>query len=169
MNSLTPGGTKNCRALYILELCYLLSIENQIVNGLPRMIEHTSDLQLRYAFKSSLHETQVHVTLLEEIINEVNDAELFGVKDATIPALLASCENIIKDPNEGPERDAGLLASAQEIKRHEIACYGEAIDWATFLGLHRHVELLQKTLDEKHGAESLSTIPMRTGSSTAAA
>ena len=169
MNLLAPGGTKNCRPLYLLELCYLLSTESQIVNGLPRMIEHANDLQLRYAFQSSLRETQVHLTRLDEIIDEVNDAELFGEKDATTAALLDSCDNIIKELVEGPERDAGLIAKAQEIKCYEIASYGAAIDWAKLLGLHRHVELLQQTLDEKLGADNLSTICLRANGSSAAA
>jgi ferritin-like metal-binding protein YciE len=169
MNLLAPEGTKNCRSLYILELCYLLSSENQMVSGLPKMITHADDLQLKYAFQSSLQETQVHVTVLQEIIDEVNDGELFDEKDATIAAFFESCENIINEVVEGPVRDAALLAGALEIRRHEIASYGAAIDWAKVLGLHQHVELLQKTLDEKHGAQSLSTISLRGSGSTAAA
>jgi ferritin-like metal-binding protein YciE len=169
MNLLTPDGTKNCRSLYVLELCYLLSSENQVVGGLPRMITHTDDLKLKYAFQSSLQETEAHVTLLEEIINEVNDGERFDEKDATITAFFDSCDNIINEVVEGPVRDAALLAGVLEIRRHEIASYGAAIDWAKVLSLHRHVELLQKTLDEKHGTENLSTISLRGSGSTAAA
>jgi ferritin-like metal-binding protein YciE len=169
MNLLTPGGAENCRPLYVLVLSYLLSTESQIVNRLPGMIEHADDLRLKYAFQSSLQETRVHLGRLDEIIDEVNDAELFGEKDDTAAALLDSCDNIIKELVEGPERDAGLIAKAQEIKRYEIASYGAAIDWAKLLGLYRHVELLQQALDEKLGAENLSTICLRANGSSAAA
>lgn len=64
----------------------------------------------------------------------------------------------------------GLLATAQKIEHYEMASYGSARDWAKVLGLTKHAELLQKTLEEeKHADEFLSTISQRTNTTAATA
>lgn len=170
MGILTPNDIKNFQSLYSLQLRYLLSTENQIVKGLKSMIEHTSDQQLKQAFQSHLRETETHVTRLESIIGDVNDGAVDDKKDPITTALIGSGENIVKESEEGPVRDAGLLATAQKVEHYEIASYGSARDWAKVLGLSRHAEMLQKTLDEeKHADELLSSISHRANPTAAAA
>ncbi len=168
MGLLTPNDIKNFQSLYTLQLRYLLSTENQIVKGLESMIVHTSDEQLERAFQAHLQETEVHVTLLQELIGEVNNGKVDDKKDVIATALIGSGENIVSESEEGPVRDAGLLATAQKIEHYEIASYGSARDWAKILGLTKHAEMLQKTLDEeKHADELLSTISQRTNTKAA--
>jgi len=162
MGLLTPNDIKDFQSLYTLQLRYLLSTETQILGGLKSMIAHASDLQLRQAFQSHLQETEVHVKRLQDLIFEVNDGDVDDKKDAIITALIASGDNIVSESDEGAIRDAGLLATAQKVEHYEIASYGTACDWAQLLGLTRHAELLQKTLDEeKHADELLSTVSSR--------
>ncbi len=168
MGLLTPNDIKNFQSLYTLQLRYLLSTENQIVKGLESMIVHTSDEQLERAFQAHLQETEVHVTRLQELIGEVNNGKVDDKKDVIATALIGSGENIVSESEEGPVRDAGLLATAQKIEHYEIASYGSARDWAKILGLTKHAEMLQKTLDEeKHADELLSTISQRTNTKAA--
>src|SRR5947209_3735676 len=169
MGLLTPNDIKNFRSLYAQQVRYLLSTENQIVKGLQAMIKHATDTQLKEAFQSHLKETEVQVTRLEQIIAEVNEGDVDDKKDPIITALIGSGENIVSESDEGPVRDAGLIASAQKVEHYEIASYGSARDWARILNLPRHAESLQKTLDEeKHADELLTTISQRTNTSAAA-
>jgi len=169
MGLLTPNDIKDFQSLYALQLRYLLSTENQITKGLKSMIEHASDQQLKQAFQSHLHETEVHVTRLERLIADVNAGDVDDKKDPIITALIGSGENIVSESDEGPVRDAGLLATAQKIEHYEIASYGSARDWANVLNLTAHAEILQETLnEEKHADELLSTISRRANTAAAA-
>ncbi len=169
MGLLTPNDIKNFQSLYTLQLRYLLSTEKQIVKGLQSMISHTSDEQLKQAFQSHLQETEVHVSRLQELIPEVNDGDADDKKDLITTALVGSAENIVSESEEGPVRDAGLLATAQKVEHYEMASYGSARDWARILGLNRHAEILQKTLDEeKHADELLTSISQKTNTTAAA-
>ena len=47
MGLITPNDFDSLRELYTAQLRYLLSTENQIVKGLPDMIEHSDDQQRR--------------------------------------------------------------------------------------------------------------------------
>ncbi len=170
MGLLTPNELKSFHALYAQQLRYLLSTEKQIVKGLESMIEHASDTQLKQAFQSHLQETEVQVTRLESLIADVNDGDVDDKKDPIITALIGSGENIVSESEEGPVRDAGLLATAQKIEHYEIASYGTARSWARILGLSNHVTQLEKTLqEEKHADHLLSTISDRTNTEAAAA
>ncbi len=168
MGLLTPNSIKDFPSLYTQQLRYLLSTENQIVKGLQSMIEHASDSQLKGAFQSHLQETELQVQRLEQLIGDM-DGDVDDKKDPIITALIGSGENIVSESEEGPVRDAGLLATAQKIEHYEIASYGSARDWAEQLGHTSHVQALQKTLDEeKHANELLTTISQRVNATAAA-
>lgn len=170
MGLITPNDFQSLRALYTAQLRYLLSTESQIIKGLQKMIDHADDVQLKQAFQSHLQETEVHAQRLEQMISEVKEGSVDDKKDAIISALLSSGENITKESDSGPIRDAGLIASAQKVEHYEMASYGSARDWATRLGLTSHAALLQKTLDEeKHADHLLTQISQRTNASAVAA
>src|SRR5947209_5292153 len=170
MGLLTPNDIKNFESLYSQQLRYLLSTENQIVKGLESMIAHASDSQLKQAFQSHLQETRGHVTRLEQLIPDVNKGDVDDKKDPIITALIGSGENIVSESDEGPVRDAGLIATAQKVEHYEIASYGSARDWAGILGLNSQAQLLEKPLsEEKHADELLTSISQRTNTTAAAA
>jgi len=156
MGFITPNDFPNLRELYTAQLRYLLSAENQIVDGLPKMIDRAQEPQLRQAFQSHLQETRNHVTRLQRLLGDLmNDAS--DKKDPILAAIVGSGENIIKETDPGSVRDAGLIASAQKVEHYEIASYGSARDWAETLGLHEHAQILQQTLDEEKHADHLLT------------
>jgi len=169
MGLLTPNDIKNFRSLYAQQVRYLLSTENQIVKGLQSMINHATDTQLKEAFQSHLQETEGHVSRLHQIIAEVNDGDVDDKKDPITTALIGSGENIVSESDEGPVRDAGLLATAQKVEHYEMASYGAARDWAQILGFTNQAQLLEKTLqEEKHADQLLTTISQRMNRAAAA-
>lgn len=172
MGLITPNDYDDLRSLYTGQLRYLLSTENQIVDGLQSMIEHAQDSQLIQAFKTHQEETRTHAQRLEQILSDLQgDAD--DKKDPIITALIGSGTNIVRESSEGPVRDAGLLATAQKVEHYEIASYGSARDWARILGYDSHATLLQQTLDEEKRTDqlltSLSTQENRAAASVSAA
>jgi len=171
MGLITANDFPNLKELYTAQLRYLLGTEKQIVKGLPDMIEHANDPQLKHAFQTHLQETERHVTRLETLIGDVK-GDVDDKTDAILAAIAASGKNISKETDPGPVRDAGLIATAQKIEHYEIASYGSARDWALHLGLHDHAETLQQTLhEEKHADQLLSQLShgANTAASTVAA
>ncbi len=161
MGFITPNEYDDLRSLYIGQLQYLLSTENQTVKGLETMMAHTQDTQLKQAFQSHRQETVVQAERLKLMLKELlsDDDEK---KDPIATALISSGANIARESSEGPVRDAGLLATAQKIEHYEIASYGSARSWAALLGLAEHARLLEKTLgEEKHADHLLSAISDR--------
>ncbi len=161
MGFLSPNDIQNFKSLYTLQLRYLLSAENQAVDGFDTMIDAAQDEQLKQAFQSHQQETRVQSDRLQQMLSDLQ-GDTDDKKCAVTAALIASAANIIKESEAGPVRDAGLIASAQKVEHFEIASYGSARDWATQLGLTHHAALLDKTLEEeKHANQLLNTVAQR--------
>jgi ferritin-like metal-binding protein YciE len=103
--------------------------------------------------------------ILGDLMDDVDDK-----KDPILSAIVGSGENIVKETEVGPVRDAGLIATGQKIEHYEIASYGTARDWAMQLGLSDHANMLQQTLDEeKHADKLLTSISQRANPEAASA
>jgi ferritin-like metal-binding protein YciE len=146
----------NLRKLYVNQLQMLLSTEQQITEALPKMIDSTTDTQLRQAFQSHLQETREHVARLEQILN-VAEGEVSKVKCKVMAALVTETEDMVKDAADESVRDAALIAAAQRVEHFEIATYGAVRHWAQQLGETAHAELLDKTIKEEGHADKLLT------------
>jgi len=147
---------EDLREVYINELKKMLSMERQVTEALPKMIEKATDTQLKQAFQSHLQESEQHVTRVEEMLRECTE-DTDTVKCKVLGTLVSEAEDTIGDAQEGVVRDVVLIASAQAVEHHEMAVYGTARNWARILGETEHAAMLQKTLDEEKHADHLLT------------
>lgn len=144
------------RKLYVQQLEMMLNAEEQIVEALPTMIEKSTDPQLKQAFQSHLQETQVHVSRLEQILDEESE-ETKTVKAKSLAALVMEAEDLVKDATDNAVRDVALIAAAQRVEHYEIAAYGALRTWAQILGKPAQAELLNRTIKEEGHADQLLT------------
>jgi ferritin-like metal-binding protein YciE len=152
----------NLQELYIAQLRYLLSTENQMEKALPKMIEQSVDLELKRAFQTHLRETELHTTRLERLLGDLtSDAD--SKKDSIVAAIISLGENIAKETTLPAVRDSGLIATAQKLEHYEIASYRSARDWAEQLGLFEHAAILERTMqEEKNTDRVLADVSERT-------
>ena len=147
----------NLRELYQDLLQRALSSERQIVNdGLPGMIEETTNVELREAFEAHLDESRMHVSRLERILDVV-EGEENTTKCKTTAALISEASSSAKDAPDAQLRDVLLIAAGNKVEHHEIAVYGTLKTWAEILGEFEQAESLNKTLQEEKNADELLT------------
>ena len=154
--ALFAGNIDDLRSLYVTQLRYLMSTEEQIIDALPKMVDAATDTQLKQALQNHLRETEAQRDRLDGILNDLqgdNDDK----KCSVTAALISAGQTTIKAANDNAVRDAGIIAAAQKIEHFEIASYGSARDWAKLLGETQHAQLLQATLDEEKQADKLLT------------
>jgi ferritin-like metal-binding protein YciE len=144
------------KALYVKQLRMLLSAEELIVRGIPRMMESAADAQLKEALKSHLQETKVHVTRAREILERITD-DPSPLKCKTVMALIDETEDMIEASAHEAVRDAALIATAQRIEHYEIAAYGALRHFAHVLGLDGDAEILNETAQEEGHADHVLT------------
>lgn len=142
--------------LYLTELRDLYSAENQIVKALPKVIEKTTNPELRQALESHLEETRGHVTRLEEVF-QMHGEEAKKQKCKGMQGVLDEGEEMLGYDAPPEVRDAAIISACQRVEHYEMAAYGSVRTYAEQMGHERAAALLQQTLDEEKEADEKLT------------
>jgi len=130
--------------------------EKALTKAIPKMIKNASSVDLIAALESHLQETKEQVMRVEQVF-EVIGKKATAKKCEAMEGLMREAEEIMAACEEGPMRDAGIIAAGQKVEHYEIASYGTLRQFAETLGLDEAVELLQATLDEEKAADEKLT------------
>jgi ferritin-like metal-binding protein YciE len=134
--------------LYVHELKDIYSAEKQILQALPRMAKGASHDEVRQAFEEHQRVTEEQVRRLDTIFEDLGQKPE-GQKCKGMEGLIEEGKDMLEEKADPDVRDAGLIAAAQRVEHYEIAAYGTARTYARQLGLDKHVDLLQRSLDEE--------------------
>lgn len=139
---------KNLEDLFQDELFDIYNAEKQLTKVLPKMAENAKDARLAEGFRNHLEETEGHIRRIEKIF------EVLSIKDKketceAMKGLLKEGDELMKNAEEGPTRDAAMIAAAQKVEHYEIATYGTLIALANQLGHMEAASILEETLEEE--------------------
>lgn len=137
---------------FIHELSDIYDAENQIAKALPELASACCNKQLAQGFQNHLQETEGPIQRIEDICDSL-DIELHSVDCEAMEGLIKESNQIIKQMDECPLRDALLIAGAQKVEHYEIASYGCLVQWAKQLGYNEVANILQQTLDEEKSTD----------------
>lgn len=140
--------------LFIKELKDVLWAEEALMDALPRMIDAAESEDLKDAIEDHLAQTEEHINRVEEIFHLL-EMEPEAKKCIAMKGLISEAEHLIDDFEDGPVKDAGIIAAAQKVEHYEIASYGTMRTYASLLGYEDIEEILQQTLDEEKEADRL--------------
>ena len=154
------------------EILDLYSAEEQIIDGLPAMIEKATDPKLKEALTNHLEVTKIHKDRLDKIketIMNADDAEentgffssLFGGSNTAtckgVEGLIKEAEKMMNQDMTSEAMDAAIIGAAQKIEHYEIAGYGTVRAYASELNLDLIKAELAKTLKEEYDADDSLT------------
>ncbi len=146
------------RRMYVIELQELRSVEDQLVQALPKMVELVEHLGLRRALEVHLGETKSQRDRIDGLLRK-HDARTREHQDGSMETILREAERWAKMVSDRDSRDAGIIASAQRVEHYEIAVYGTLATWARQLELHEDARVLHAILqEEKRADETLSRL-----------
>jgi len=145
------------REFFVEQLKDIYWAEQKLVKTLPKLEDAATTPQLKEAFVNHLHQTEEHVSRLEQIFGMVNE-EAEAKKCRAMSGIVDEGEHIIDETEEGTsQRDVGLIFAGQKAEHYEIATYGGLISLANTLGLDGAVNMLHLTLAEEKAADQLLT------------
>ena len=144
--------------LYIAELQEARSLEQILLEALPKLAEAASDGELKKAFGEHAEETREQLESVETILRALN-VDPKEHTDQSMQRLVKESGKMAEMVEAGPVRDAALIASAQRIEHYEIAVYGTLAAYAKHLGFDDEHEVLLGILEqEKDTDEVLSDL-----------
>ena len=130
--------------------------EKKILATLPKMAKAAQSEELKAAFEKHLTETEGQIERLDQVF-AVIEKKPQGKTCAAINGITEEGAEIMKEYEDSPALDAGLLAAAQAVEHYEISRYGTLIAWAEELGLDDAVSLLEETLQEEKATDEALT------------
>ncbi len=142
--------------LFVHQLQDIYYAENKIVKALPKMIDKSTDPQLKADFTAHLTETKNHIVRLEEVFR-LHGAEVKSVTCPAIDGIIDEAEEVAGEVADKQVLDAALIAAAQAVEHYEMTRYGTLAAWAKQLGRPDCASILEKTLAEEKNADSKLT------------
>jgi ferritin-like metal-binding protein YciE len=154
------------------EILDLYSAEEQIIDGLPGMIDNANKPELKEALTRHLEVTRIHKDRLDKIKgilmgpdDEKEDAgffsNLFGgnnsVTSKGVEGLIKEAEKMMSEDMTVEAMDAAIIGAAQKIEHYEIAGYGTVRAYALVLNMSEVVTELAQTLKEEYEADDSLT------------
>src|SRR5690606_17810585 len=146
------SAAEDLRELLLDGLKDIYWAEKALTKALPKMVKNATTPQLVKAIEEHLTVTEEQVKKVEkvfEILGEKAKAE----KCDAMEGLIKEGEDIMKSTQEGPVRDAGIIAAAQKVEHYEIASYGTLCAWSETLGEEEALSLLKEILEEEKDAD----------------
>ena len=131
----------------------IYSAEKQVADTLPKLIDASSNVDLRNAFTTHLSQTRAQIKRLEE------SAELLGVGmgETTckgMEGILSEGKELVDQIPEGIVRDHAIVASALKVAHYEMASYLFLISHLEALEEDDVVSLLHESLMEEEEASN---------------
>lgn len=134
--------------LFVHELRDLYDAEQQIVTGLPLMVQAAKSAPLQKLFNDHLRETGEQIQRLDQLFKALG-VSFSGRSCKAMQGLLSEARETIQEEASPEVLDAALIVAAQKIEHYEIAGYGSVRAFAEELGYKDAERLLAKTLKEE--------------------
>lgn len=134
------------------KLKMLYSVETQLVEAIPDMVQTATDPDLKRALETHLEQTKEQVKRLETIATS-NTLDLLGEHDKTLASMVEHGEEMMRNVTETALKDVVVVGSADTIEHYEISLYQHAILAAKQLGMDEVEELLEDSLDEEKNSQ----------------
>lgn len=166
-NSKTKGATKAPSTASPMERSLLMELfenslkdiywaEKALLKAIPKMAKNATAPELVEALENHLTETEQQVKKVESVF-ALLEKKATAKKCEAMEGLIKEGEEIMKDTEKGPQRDAGIIAAAQKVEHYEIASYGTLCSFAGTLGLTEAAEILEEILEEEKTADATLT------------
>jgi ferritin-like metal-binding protein YciE len=130
--------------------------EKAITKAMPEVVEKVSSQELIDALTEHMDETIQQVSRLENVF-EIIGIKAEAEKCEAMEGIIDEAEDMMDELEEGPVRDAGIIAAAQKIEHYEIATYGSLRSFANILGEYEAASLLEETLEEEKAVDKRLT------------
>lgn len=144
-------SARSLRDLLEQEVQELYSVETQILDAFPDIIERVADEGLRQTLEEHRRITMDQRRRLEAMAPQLG-IELDIVTSRGMAGILSEERATIASARDEAVRDAVIVSSAQKVEHYEIAGYRSALFHALVLGEEDIASLLDRTLQEEREA-----------------
>jgi ferritin-like metal-binding protein YciE len=146
------SAAEGLEELFVDSLKDIYWAEKALVKALPKMAKNATTQGLIDGINNHTAETEEQIARLEKVF-ELIGKKAVAKKCEAMDGLLKEGQDIMESTEQGPVRDAGIIAASQKIEHYEIATYGTLCAFAKTLGYNEAADILHMTLEEEKQAD----------------
>ena len=146
------SAAEGLKELFVDSLKDIYWAEKALVKALPKMAKNATNQGLIDGITNHITETEEQIARLEQVFQIVGEKAV-AKKCEAMDGLLKEGQDIMESTEQGPVRDAGIIAASQKVEHYEIATYGTLCAFAKTLGYDDAAEILHMTLEEEKQAD----------------
>lgn len=138
----------NAHEMYVGGIQMLHSIESQIEQALPKMMDKAKHQELKQGLQMHLEQTKQQRQRLEPILERCG-AKPGQAQDVAFKAMVDDGEQFISSVTDPNLTDAAITAVAQKVEHYEMAYYGTVATMAGMMGRDDEQKVLHQSLEEE--------------------
>lgn len=138
---------------FAAQLQRLWSIESQLVDAMPLLVEKAQYLGLQKNLALHFEETRQHKATLEGLCRQLGIAADGGPRDEELAQLLQQGQQKLAAAG-GTDADNTIIEGALQVEAYELAAYKPVAEAALALGLDGLAARLRLTYEEERQAAS---------------
>ena len=142
--------------LLYVGLTYVRDFEHQIAEQAAKMAQASSNPELKQAFEKSESKGKEYAQRIDQTFQKLG-REAESNDNHIAKAMINEVEQMIKNTEASPVRDAALIVAANQQQLFRVASYGSLAGYAKVIGKSDAVALLKENLDDSKGGDEKLT------------
>lgn len=149
---------ESVQQLMTTALTYVLDFEQKLAQNAPKMVEAASDPDLKELFSKTATKSKEYASRVEQTFGKLGEQSK-REDNHILDAMLREVDEMIKNTNPGPVRDAALIVAANQQQLFRVASYGSLESYGKAIGKQNEVRDLSESLeDSKNGDKKFTEL-----------
>ncbi len=149
---------QNIQELMVTGMTYTLNFEEQVGQAAPRMAEASSNPELKELFSKTQTKSKEYGQRIEQVFEKLG-RPVQKNENNIAKAMIQEVEEMIKNIDAGPVRDAALIVAANQQQSYRVSSYGSLSSYAKLIGKEDAVKALDESVkDSKQGDQKFTSI-----------
>ncbi len=142
--------------LMVTGLTYVLDFEDKIADAAPKMAEAANDPELKELFQKTGTKSKEYGGKVEQVFGKVGK-QVQRNDNHIAKAMITEVDDMIKNTQQGPVRDAALIIAANQQQLYRVASYGSLETYAKLIGSQDAASGLKENLEDSKGGDKKFT------------
>ena len=149
---------QNVQQLMTTAMTYVLDMEEKLAKAAPEMAEASSDSELKELFSKTSTKSKDYASKVEQAFGALGE-EVQRNDNHITDAMIKEVQEMIKNTDAGPVRDAALIVAANQQQLFRVASYGSLESYAKVIGKQDALKNIAESLeDSKNGDKKFTEL-----------
>ena len=137
-------------------MTYVLDLEEKLAQGAPKMAAASADPELKELFSKTATKSKEYASRVEQVFGKLGE-QVARNDNHIADAMLNEVDEMIKNTDSGPVRDAALIVAANQQQLFRVASYGSLESYAQAIGKQDAVSEISRSLEDSKSGDKKFT------------